>query len=186
MKRLLSRLTAFAAAVIMAASCLNLNNDGPQTIYPIYFCFSVSDASGMNLMDTTRCDYVKTHDITATFRGKTYRLDEDPVESKASSVYPAVMYGLRIQEMVWYQQYYGYVLYFGQLAGDVDYLNEDLVIDWGDGTSDTITVYNKIGLDENGNTAVQEAYMLLNGERMTTFPTPLQKPFTYVSPAQPE
>lgn len=179
MKKTIYRIFAAAAALAGAVSCNHFLDQGPTPIYPFPVYIQVQDSQDRNLMDTTKCDFFKTHEITATFREKTYKLGEFPEQTKATEIVKSEIYGLHIIDYYGLFQYFGWLLYFGDLPGDIDYLNEDLVIDWGDGTQDVITLYNQLGLDDDGNLEVKDRYVLLNGEKQTYMPLTIKMPYIY-------
>ena len=53
---------------------------------------------------------------------------------------------------------------FGELDGAADFDNEDLVINWGDGTSDTVTVFNKFKWNADGSPSITRRFYV-NGQK---------------------
>lgn len=102
---------------------------------PIVLDLEVVNAQGQDLLDSTVVGNINGQKITATFQGKTYQRDVN-VSSRA---YFAVFRGL-----ITHKASSGYTLRFGELSGEETFNNEKLVIDWGDGKKDVITIYNRL------------------------------------------
>lgn len=101
--------------------------DGPL---PIEVRITVSDNDGNNMLDPTKTSNISSNVISAAFLGSTYLRDSSPKN------------GISLWTMKDANDE-PHVLVFGQISGSRTLENIPLVIDWGDGTSDTITIYNK-------------------------------------------
>jgi len=159
-------------AVLMLSAC---NLDTPESYFTpsdIELIFSVENSSGANLLDSTTVNYFPDSTITCTFKGNSYTCNE-----KASDVPILRTYSYynsqEFKQML--------VLYFGYLAGDVNY-DDDLVINWPDGTKDTIHILNECtyatGVETTTTrTPVTELNRLIthNGETVFTLPIYIEK-----------
>ena len=97
---------------------------------PIEIRITVSDNDGNNMLDPTKASNISANEISASFLGTTYLRDSSPKN------------GISLWTMK-DDDDKPHVLVFGQISGSRSLENIPLVIDWGDGTSDTITIYNK-------------------------------------------
>ena len=95
---------------------------------PVYLVVSVHDRDGNDLLDPEReGNFFKG--ATLRFRGKTYTAKQP--EDASSRAYETQIYG-----WILYKQEV-YYLFFGEIDGAAD-MDEDLVLQWPDGSSDTI------------------------------------------------
>lgn len=90
--------------------------------------------------------------ITATWKGVTYRCDED-ASSPTRELAP-YFYGLKSVNSV---------LCFGQLDATGSLVDEPLVIDWGDGTRDTIGISHRLEWNSQGKPYFVQRFTL-NGQ----------------------
>ena len=115
---------------------------------PVTLEIFVKDAQGNNLLDT---EWLEGKNITATFKGETYELNREEIPTKA---YMPHFYGFKVS-----CRDLGTFMYFGELNGIYD-LNDKFVIDWGDGTSDTIVIYNECRTTMNGGYDIKRYYFV--------------------------
>ena len=144
MKRILLFLQIAISLII--TSCENMQVDADAA--PITLEIFVKDAEGNNLLDY---DWLLGKNVTATFKGETYDL-----QTKETKAYMPHFYGFKVTA-----RDLGMYLYFGELAG-TGALNDDFVINWGDGSSDVITIYNDCKTKLNGAYDIKRHY-LVNG-----------------------
>ena len=142
MKRILLFLQI--AISLIVTSCENMQVDADAA--PITLEIFVKDAEGNNLLDY---DWLLGKNVTATFKGETYDLQTE--ETKA---YMPHFYGFKVTA-----RDLGMYLYFGELAG-TEALNDDFVINWGDGSSDVITIYNDCKTKLNGAYDIKRHYVV--------------------------
>ncbi len=137
-------------------------NDDEEVERPIYdfpgyeLGLYVEDAEGKNLLDPAVSNNIVNEPVKVTYKGKTYEKDAE-TESKTRYL-PAKMYGL-----VSATDTDGCLfLSFGDLPGADPFVDEPVIIEWGDGTKDTILVNNKIVW--NGNEPSAQRSFILNGK----------------------
>lgn len=125
---------------------------------PVVIAINVVDESGNNLMDPATENSIAGNEIKITFRGKTYNLDEEP----KSRAYMPEFRGLYSFDK--YREDFQYGLFFGELARDDNY-DEEIVIDWGDGSKNDIIVFNHRFWWEKDNPKSETTY-LFNGKKV--------------------
>ena len=130
-KRIL-KITAVMLSTLLLWGCeekISTSSWGEMPI-PIEIRIAVSDKEGNNMLDPTKASNISSNEISASFLGGTYLRDASPKNGislwtvKDNNDNP-------------------HVLVFGNIPGATNLDSVPLVIDWGDGTSDTITIYNK-------------------------------------------
>ena len=165
MKRILLFLQIAISLII--TSCENMQVDADAA--PITLEIFVKDAEGNNLLDY---DWLLGKNVTATFKGETYDLQTE--ETKA---YMPHFYGFKVTA-----RDLGMYLYFGELAG-TEALNDDFVINWGDGSSDVITIYNDCKTKLNGAYDIKR-HFVVNGVKTENHTITLTK--ETVTPSEPK
>ncbi len=125
-------------------------------ITPVVYKIILVDAAGNDLLSADHPNAIVLKNIAAEFKGETYRIVSDS-QSKALMPY---FYGLdRV-----YDENLGYnLLVFGELDGAESYENEELVIKWGDGTSDIISFTRTFKLGSDGYPEISHKWFL-NGK----------------------
>lgn len=165
MKRILYMFVVTALAAMLPVSCSVIgSNDVIYDIAPIVPMIYLSDEDGNNLLDpdnvTSGFDVTL---ITAEFEGKTYSVVESgehaEVQPETRAYFP-IFSGLRLCT----DSYGKWLLSFGELDGQEDMDNEDLVISWGDGTSSTITIFNRFRWKANGAPSITRRFYV-DGKR---------------------
>ena len=134
-----------AAALLMVTSCVMFVSCYPPIMdwYPIRIYVKVSNAEGRNLLDSTTIGSFVGKEISVEWKGETYIADTVSLWEKQHMtreylpMMDGLMYVIKNGEQM---------LYFGELAGDGDYDDEPLTIHWPDGTTDVITIKNKVYL----------------------------------------
>lgn len=89
----------------------------------------VKDAEGNNLSDPAFYGNILTDGVTVEFRGKVYPLTEPAIPTRENAAY---WYGFRPDTFAGVP-----VLMFGEFQPD-GYRNEELTINWGDGSTDVL------------------------------------------------
>lgn len=126
-------------------SCENMQVEADAM--PVTLEIFVKDTEGNNLLDY---GWLDGKNVTATFKGETYQLQKD-VPTRA---YMPHFYGFKVTG-----RDLGAMLYFGELDGTHD-MNDKFVINWGDGTFDTIVIYNDCRTTMNGGYDIKRHYVV--------------------------
>ena len=152
----------------VATSCENIGIDADAA--PVTLEIFVKDAEGNNLLDY---GWLDGKNVTATFKGETYQLQKD-VPTRA---YMPHFYGFKVTG-----RDLGTMLYFGELDGTHD-MNDEFVINWGDGTFDTIVIYNDCRTTMNGGYDITRHYVV-NGVKTKSHRITITK--DTVAPSEPK
>lgn len=120
----------------------NLDGPAPGVIWdiaPFGISIEVTDAEGNDLLNPDAENSIANQGIKMIYRDKTYEKDSLVCEV-LSRAYLARFYGLQT-----YRTKDGrYLLTIGEFFGDRDYDNENIILDWNNGTpTDTITFSHK-------------------------------------------
>ena len=126
-------------------SCENMQVDADAM--PVTLEIFVKDTEGNNLLDY---GWLDGKNVTATFKGETYQLQKD----EPTRAYMPHFYGFKVTG-----RDLGAMLYFGELDGTHD-RNDEFVINWGDGTFDTIVIYNDCRTTMNGGYDIKRHYVV--------------------------
>lgn len=132
-------------------------NDWLVDYNPIQFVITVCDAEGNDLLNSTTPNALSLADIKMLYNGEIYTLNNEEVATRA---YMPTFYGLKLVGSEVRRE-----LWIGEFAGDEFFDNIDITIDWGDGTSNTITLYNKIVAPFDGETHIDRRFYL-DGEQI--------------------
>lgn len=101
---------------------------------PITIEISATDAEGNDLFDTRFRDNVLDQGITFTYSGSTYEVDTTTARYYQTRAYLALLH----RPMLFYASGH-YFVKIGEWAGDQKWTDEPIVINWPDGTHNTIT-----------------------------------------------
>lgn len=126
-------------------------------IYPTIISISVEDARGNDLLNPEVEGNIAENGIKAIYKGEVF--EKDSVAHRFGRAYMAVFYGLFTDTLTNGK----YVLTVGEFAGDEDFENEEIVIDWNDGSQDTIAFDSKFSW-KNKEPFIQRTFYL-NGEK---------------------
>ena len=143
MKRIIFFLLIAISSVVISCENMQVEADAMPVTLEIF----VKDTEGNNLLDY---GWLDGKNVTATFKGETYDLQKD-VPTRA---YMPHFYGFKV-----IGRDLGTVLYFGELDGTHD-MNDEFVINWGDGTFDTIVIYNDCRTTMNGGYDIKRHYVV--------------------------
>lgn len=143
MKRTL--LLILAALSVTFTSCENIQVEADAA--PVILEIFVMDSEGNNLLDY---GWLDGKNVIATFKGETYDLQKDAL----TRAYMPQFYGFKV-----ISRDLGPFLYFGELDGTHD-MNDEFVINWGDGTFDTIVIYNDCRTKANGAYDIKRHYVV--------------------------
>ena len=105
----------------------------------------------------------KVNEIKALYGGKEYDCSAIDTTRPPTKAYLPRFFGLKIEKNIFRGNY---LLHFGELEGAKSYLNEELTIFWGDGSSDIIKFYRKFRWKLNGDPEISEEWFL-NGARVS-------------------
>lgn len=147
---------------VLLTSCKKEKDDLIWDFIPIVIAINVVDESGNNLMDPATENSIAGNEIKITFRGKTYNLDEEPNEKTNSRAYLPKFRGLYSFDE--FRKDFQYGLFFGEFARDDNY-DEEIVIDWGDGSMNDIIVFNHKFWWEKDNPK-SETTFYINGKKV--------------------
>ncbi len=157
------KLTAAVAICGSMLSCASAGDDVIWDIAPIEVQIYVNNADGENLIDPDAVEGLFSVDkITAEWKGETYSISSEESGPKTKAYMP-VFSGLTLKA----DSFGKWRLCFGELDGQENIDNEKLVIHWGDGNSDTITIFNKFKWKANGNPSITRRFYL-NGEKQSS------------------
>ena len=143
MKRIIFFLLIAISSVVTSCENMQVEADAMPVTLEIF----VKDAEGNNLLDY---GWLDGKNVIATLKGETYELQKD-VPTRA---YMPHFYGFKVTG-----QDLGTMLYFGELDGTHD-MNDEFVINWGDGTFDTIVIYNDCRTTMNGGYDIKRHYVV--------------------------
>ena len=149
----MKRILIFLLTVLTLISCSDLRTESRSDIIyditPIVLHIYVNDADGRNLLDG-REGSLDTKNISATYEGETYS-----VELQTKYYMPSFR-GLVLKK----DSAGNNKLVFGELDGA-----KNLEISWGNGTSDTITIFNDYKVKSNGKLDITRRFYV-NGKKM--------------------
>ncbi len=160
-------ITAMAFAVLSTGCDKKESGCGGIVEVDYYFLdmvgIIVKDADGNNLLDAGFDGNILSQEITVEFKGETYSVESESVALEPQSD-PALWvgeYGIDPDAPT--------ALIFGRLYHLIDEETQELVVNWGDETSDEISFEYKITWSWNErdckfwHEAVEESKILLNG-----------------------
>lgn len=162
--RKLRNILLLASTCLPVLSCSVLGSDMLYDIAGITLRIYRSDADGNDSLNPdVNAEGFDPGKVTVVWEGKTYRVEESEDSGVSPMTYLPIFYGLRLSTDNFGKWYF----WFGELSGEDDIDNKDLVIDWGDGTSDTITVYNRLKWKVNGEPSITRRFYI-NGVKQNS------------------
>lgn len=149
------------ACLVGFTACNNSNDEGDDDMIlwdfaPIVLYIEVQDAQGNDLLNPETPGCIAQQGIKAIYNGKTYEKDIPVVQTRD---YLARLYGLQTIK----SKAGKYVLTFGEFNGDDTFDNEQVTIDWNDGTQDVITFSSKLTWKSEKEPAINRKFYL-NGK----------------------
>ena len=150
-------------ACLCAVSCSVMGSEMIWDINPIVLHVYVSDSDGNNLLseESSGSGHLDIDKIYAVFDGQNYPLTvEDEGKNPYTKAYMPDFQGLCLSTDFYGNKY----LSFGELDGEEELKNVDLIIYWGDGTSDTITIFNHFKWKLSGEPSITRRYYV-NGKQ---------------------
>lgn len=145
-----------AVLTIGLSSCDLLPDGEIWDINPVVFTVEVTNLQGADLLNQDNQNSIDTSKIKALYKGEEYKCGKDPYIAMTKAYLPH-FYGLRLSKN---RQNNAYILQFGELDGAKSYTNEELTIQWGDGTSDKIKFNRKFRWKFNGDPEISEEWFL--------------------------
>lgn len=140
-------------------ACESTHDDDEDMIwdfYPFVLHLTVQNTKGDDLLNPQTVGSIAERDIKALYRGATY--EKDAVVDKSRAYMP------HFQGLQTGQSSDGrYYLTFGEFGGDASFDNEQVTLDWGDGTTDVITFSNQLTW-ESKNKPIIVRQFFLNGQ----------------------
>ncbi len=160
MKRNLLLLFAALLGAMSVSSCDLLNRgDMIWDIYPVEYMVRLLDSDGNDLLDPLNENRIDVYAIEATYKGKVYLVSDGIIP--VTKAYMPHFGGLTISDYPRYgDKVEGAVLVFGELDGAKSYDNEELRIDWGDGTYDVVSFDRDFQWGRNGSPKVEHKWFL--------------------------
>ncbi len=159
------------AAVLFVLSLSSLASCGSDEmdinviydITPVACRIQVVDANGNNLLNSIAENALDTSKVVAVYKGVEYPCKPDPWLDYESKAIPASFYGLILVNR---KNITGPALLFGEFNGAKSYTNEEIVIKWGDGTSDTIKFDRQFKWNKNQMPTIKHEWYL-NGVKQS-------------------
>ncbi len=139
----------------------NGGDDGPEggkiwDIAPVVYRLKVVNALGNDILDPSKDISIDYKAIEAVYNGEAYKIKTEP----QTRDYLPHFNGL---ELIYYTHLGHYTLTFGELEGAESYDNEELRINWGDGTSDVVSFDRDFKWGKKGDPEVSHKWFL-NGK----------------------
>lgn len=148
---------------IMALGLLSCdkNDDIVWDINPVVVTLNVVDAKGVDILNPENSNSIPLSGVKAFYNGVEYECSTE-LMAVSTKAYLPHFYGLRAMKNTYNGSYY---LQFGELEGAKSYLNEEVTISWGDGTSDKIKFNRKFRWKSNGDPEAHQEWFL-NGTKV--------------------
>ncbi len=154
---LLGAFLFFLSTICFTACDDNFQEDDDLMIWdftPIILFMTVQDAEGNDLLNPETNGTIADQAIKAIYKGETYEKDAKVV----TKAYLAYFTGLQTQK----NNKGVYYLTFGEFNGDDTFKNEEVTIEWHDGTTDVIRFSSKLSW-KSRKEPVFDREFLLNG-----------------------
>lgn len=129
-------------------------------VMPININISVQNRDGEDLLSPLCKDNILQDSIYVSYDGLKFPLGEDMSSQTMSRAYLAVLSGLSLSK-------YGndYILIFGEFDGAKDW-NDSFVINWGDGSYDTISFTRDFEWGSDGAPKITNSALYLNNKKV--------------------
>lgn len=121
-------------------ACDDIDTEGDDLIwdfYPIVLYISVQDADGNDLLNPDTPNNIAHQGIKAIYKETIYEKDAPVSQTRAYLARLRGLQTIKSKEGV-------YFLTFGEFAGENTFDNEQVTIDWNDGTKDVLTFSSKL------------------------------------------
>ncbi|MDO4159764.1 MAG: hypothetical protein Q4D41_04840 [Prevotellaceae bacterium] len=170
---ILKTFIAVATFSIAAIGCSNDEDEGYMIFdfYPFEINIIVKDASGNDLINPQTPNNISENGIKVLYNGNVYEKDslKNEVPPMSTRAIMPRLYGLKTEK----DTNGAYRLCFGEFNGEGSYDGETFVIDWNDGTKDTISFDSHISWKSKNDPVITRA-VYLNGEK-TGYPITIIK-----------
>lgn len=121
-------------------ACDEIDTGGDDMIwdfYPIVLYISVQDADGNDLLNPDTQGSIANQGIKAIYKETIYEKDAPVSQTRAYLAHFRGLQTIKSNEGV-------YFLTFGEFQGEKTFDNEQVTIDWNDGTKDVLTFSSKL------------------------------------------
>lgn len=156
------------AILLMISACSGDDNTAKEQPlihpFPFNFLFIVQDAEGNDLLDAKTPGNILSQPIKAIYNGK-----ELPLDSMKDKWVPASPVDINFSGLTLHEGGDSYYLEFGLFDSLKDYKNETFIIDWGDGSTTTVTFSHYYDRTPTGERKDLHYEVLVNGEHLKTY-----------------
>ena len=155
------------AILLMISACSGDDNTAEELPLnhplPFNFLFIVQDADGNDLLDAKMPGNVLSQPIKAIYNGK-----ELPLDSMKDKWVPGSPVDITFSGLTLHEGGDSYYLEFGLFDSQKDYKNETFIIDWGDGSTTTVTFSRYYDRTPTGEKKDFHYEVLVNGKQKET------------------
>ena len=155
------------AILFMISACSGDDNTAEEPTHtdplPFNFLFIVQDADGNDLLDAKMPGNVLSQPIKAIYNGK-----ELPLDSMKDKWVPGSPVDITFSGLTLHEGGDSYYLEFGLFDSQKDYKNETFIIDWGDGSTTTVTFSRYYDRTPTGEKKDFHYEVLVNGKQKET------------------
>lgn len=155
------------AILLMISACSGDDNTAEELPLnhplPFNFLFIVQDADGNDLLDAKTPGNILSQPIKAIYNGK-----ELPLDSMKDKWVPANPIEINFSGLTLQEGGDSYYLEFGLFDSLKDYKNETFIIDWGDGSTTTVTFSRYYDRTPTGEKKDFHYEVLVNGKQKET------------------
>ena len=155
------------AILLMISACSGDDNTAEELPLnhplPFNFLFIVQDADGNDLLDAKMPGNILSQPIKAIYNGK-----ELPLDSMKDKWVPGSPVDITFSGLTLHEGGDSYYLEFGLFDSQKDYKNETFIIDWGDGSTTTVTFSRYYDRTPTGEKKDFHYEVLVNGKQKET------------------
>ena len=155
------------AILLMISACSGDDNTAEELPLnhplPFNFLFIVQDADGNDLLDAKTPGNILSQPIKAIYNGK-----ELPLDSMKDKWVPGSPVDITFSGLTLHEGGDSYYLEFGLFDSQKDYKNETFIIDWGDGSTTTVTFSRYYDRTPTGEKKDFHYEVLVNGKQKET------------------
>ena len=156
------------AILLMISACSGDDNTAKEQplSHPLPFnlLFIVQDADGNDLLDAKMPGNILSQPIKAIYNGK-----ELPLDSMKDKWVPTNPIQINFSGLTLHEGGDSYYLEFGLFDSQKDYKNETFIIDWGDGSTTTVTFSRYYDRTPTGEKKDFHYEVLVIGKQMETY-----------------
>ena len=155
------------AILFMISACSGDDNTAEEPPHPdplpFNLLFIVQDADGNDLLDAKTPGNILSQPIKAIYNGK-----ELPLDSMKDKWVPGSPVDITFSGLTLHEGGDSYYLEFGLFDSQKDYKNETFIIDWGDGSTTTVTFSRYYDRTPTGEKKDFHYEVLVNGKQKET------------------